>query len=60
MGRRSHSQTLNLWANGEYVGRWTVDAAGNSELSYLTSGVTGFHTAGFSEPGYSPADRRGG
>ena len=34
MGRRSHSQTLNLWANGEYVGRWTVNAAGNSELQY--------------------------
>lgn len=34
MGRRSHSQTLNLWANGEYVGRWTVNAAGGSELQY--------------------------
>lgn len=34
MGRRSHSQTLNLLANGEYVGRWTVNAAGNSELQY--------------------------
>ena len=34
MGRRSHSQTLGLWANGEYVGRWTVNAAGDSELQY--------------------------
>ncbi len=34
MGRRSHSQTLNLWANGDYVGRWTVNAAGGSELQY--------------------------
>lgn len=34
MGRRSHSQTLNLWANGDYVGRWTVKANGDSELAY--------------------------
>ena len=34
MGRRSHSQTLHLWANGEYVGRWTVNANGNAELQY--------------------------
>lgn len=34
MGRRSHSQTLHLWANGDYVGRWTVNANGNSELLY--------------------------
>ncbi len=34
MGRRSHSQTLHLSANGDYVGRWTVDAKGDSELKY--------------------------
>ncbi len=34
MGRRSHSQTLHLWANGDYVGRWTINANGNSELLY--------------------------
>lgn len=34
MGRRSHSQTLNLWANGDYVGRWTVNANGDAELQY--------------------------
>lgn len=34
MGRRSHSQTLGLWANGEYVGRWTVNASSGSELQY--------------------------
>jgi serine/threonine-protein kinase HipA len=34
MGRRSHSQTLHLWANGDYVGRWTVKANGDSELVY--------------------------
>lgn len=36
MGRRSHSQTLHLWANGDYVGRWTVNANGDSELAYAT------------------------
>jgi serine/threonine-protein kinase HipA len=34
MSRRSHSQTLHLWANGDYVGRWTVKASGDSELVY--------------------------
>lgn len=34
MGRRSHSQTLALWANGEYVGRWTITARGDMELQY--------------------------
>lgn len=34
MGRRAHSQTLHLWANGDYVGRWTVKASGDSELQY--------------------------
>ncbi|MDR5778706.1 type II toxin-antitoxin system HipA family toxin [Caballeronia sp. LZ065] len=34
MGRRSHSQTLSLWANGDFVGRWTVNANGASELQY--------------------------
>lgn len=37
MGRRSHSQTLHLWANGDYVGRWTVNANGDSELQYDTA-----------------------
>ena len=34
MGRRSHSQTLSLWANGDFVGRWTIHANGESELQY--------------------------
>ena len=34
MGRRSHSQTLHLWANGDYVGRWTVTANADCELAY--------------------------
>jgi len=34
MGRRSHSQTLHLWANGDYVGHWTVKGNGESELQY--------------------------
>src|ERR1700761_5300780 len=34
MARRLHSQTLTLWANGEYVGRWTITARGDMELQY--------------------------
>lgn len=34
MGRRSHSQTLSLWANGVRVGRWTLPARGLMELEY--------------------------
>lgn len=34
MGRRSHSQSLALWANGEYVGHWTITARGGMELQY--------------------------
>ena len=34
MGRRSHSQTLALWANGTRVGRWTITARGDMELQY--------------------------
>ena len=37
MGRRSHSQTLSLWANGDLVGRWTVNANGESELQYAAA-----------------------
>jgi serine/threonine-protein kinase HipA len=34
MARRSRSQTLTLWANGDYVGRWTLTARGDMELQY--------------------------
>lgn len=34
MARRSKTQTLALWANGTYVGRWTIAARGNMELQY--------------------------
>lgn len=34
MGRKSGSQTLGLWANGERMGRWTVTARGDMELQY--------------------------
>lgn len=34
MRRRSRSQTLALWANGAYVGRWTITARGDMELQY--------------------------
>ena len=37
MGRKSQSQTLYLWANGEHVGRWTIDRNGVSELEYAQS-----------------------
>lgn len=37
MGRRSHSRTLTLWANGELVGRWTLRARGDMELHYDAS-----------------------
>ena len=34
MARRSRSQTLALWANGERVGRWTLGARGDMALQY--------------------------
>lgn len=37
MGRRSYSQTLTLWANGEHVGSWTLTARGERELNYATT-----------------------
>lgn len=40
MGRRSHSQTLTLWANGEYVGRWTITTRGDMELQYDAGWLT--------------------
>lgn len=40
MGRRTHSQTLTLWANGAHIGRWTVTARGDMELQYDTGWVT--------------------
>lgn len=37
MARRNKPQTLALWANGNYVGRWTVSARGDMELHYDTA-----------------------
>ena len=34
MARRPRTQTLALWANGVYVGRWTVSARGDMALQY--------------------------
>lgn len=34
MGRPSQSRALDLWANGIYVGRWTIPKNGPMELSY--------------------------
>nr|MBP6338998.1 HipA domain-containing protein [Vitreoscilla sp.] len=40
MARRSHSQTLTLWANGEHVGRWTVGPRGDMALQYDPAWLT--------------------
>lgn len=37
MGRRSHSRTLGVWANGQRVARWTMPARGPMELVYAPS-----------------------
>ncbi|MDX3895746.1 type II toxin-antitoxin system HipA family toxin [Pusillimonas sp.] len=34
MGRRSHSRSLSIWANGIRVARWTIPARGEMELQY--------------------------
>ena len=34
MGRRSHSKTLYLWMNGEFVGTWTLNPGGQDVLQY--------------------------
>ena len=34
MGRRSHTRTLGIWANGRRVGQWRLPARGADELSY--------------------------
>lgn len=34
MGRRSHTQTLSIWANGQRVGTWSVDGHGRHALQY--------------------------
>jgi len=34
MGRRSHSQAMSIWANGERVGIWRIRGRGDTELVY--------------------------
>jgi hypothetical protein len=34
MGRRSHTQTLSIWANGQRVGTWSVDGRGLHALRF--------------------------
>ena len=34
MGRPSHSRSLDLWANGVHVGRWTIPAREEMDLKY--------------------------
>jgi serine/threonine-protein kinase HipA len=34
MGRKSHSRSLSIWANGVRVGRWTIPARGDMQVQY--------------------------
>src|SRR3989337_1758221 len=34
MGRRSKTNSLDVWMNGQKVGRWTVRASGENEFGY--------------------------
>lgn len=34
MGRKSHSQSLSIWSNGQHVGLWTIPARGDMQLQY--------------------------
>jgi serine/threonine-protein kinase HipA len=34
VGRKSHSQALSVWANGERVGTWTIPTRGDMEFLY--------------------------
>lgn len=36
MGRRSHSRSLSVWANGQRVGLWTLPTRGDTEFVYDT------------------------
>ena len=39
MGRKSKTQRLNLWMNGESVGKWLVNPNGQHEFSYHQSWI---------------------
>lgn len=34
MGRKSHSRSLSVWANGQRVGTWTLPTRGDMEFTY--------------------------
>ena len=38
MGRKSHSQALSVWANGERVGTWTIQRAATWNLLTIRTG----------------------
>lgn len=40
MGRRSHSRSLSVWANGLRVGVWTLPVRGESQLQYASDWTT--------------------
>ena len=43
MGRRSHTRTLKLWMNGEFVGAWSSLSNAAESLQYdLTAGRMDF------------------
>lgn len=39
MGRRSHSRTLNLWMNGEFVGTWSLKPHVGEALQYADTWI---------------------
>lgn len=39
MGRRSHSRSLGIWANGLRVGLWRIPTSGSMELTYDASWI---------------------
>lgn len=43
MGRRSRTHTLGAWMNGEYVGRWSINARGEHEFEYASDWVSAPH-----------------
>lgn len=44
MGRKSKTQRLNVWMNGEKVGQWMVSSTAQHEFVYYTSWLTSKHT----------------
>jgi serine/threonine-protein kinase HipA len=43
MGRKSKTRSLDVWMNGEHVGRWTLTNRGEHRFSYSESWLTSEH-----------------